>query len=221
MSVKRAMDLAAGGLLLLVALPIFLPVMAVLAVTGEREIFFAQERVGRGGRRFRLLKFVTMRKNSENVGTGTLTVTGDARVLPVGRFLRKAKINELPQLWNVLAGDMGLVGPRPLAEQEFLCYAPEVQAKITRVRPGLTGLGSVVFRDEETILARSVLPPLEAYRSEISPLKGRLESWYVDHRSIWLDLKLLIATGVVVLLPDSRVLERWLPDLPRDPIVGA
>lgn len=212
---KRLIDLFAGSLLLILATPVCLPIMLVLACTGEREVFYAQERVGQGGRAFRLLKFATMMKNSEKVGTGTVTVVGDPRVLPFGRFLRKAKLNELPQILNLLRGDMTLVGPRPLTKREFSFYAPEVQATIRQVRPGLTGIGSVVFRDEEAILAKSTLPPLEAYRQEISPRKGSLESWYVAHQNLWLDSKLLALTGIAVLFPRSRLHERWLPDLPR------
>jgi len=220
MTVKRLLDIVVGSFLLVLVLPICLPVMAVLAVTGEREIFYAQRRIGLGGRRFSLLKFATMLKNSPNMGTGTVTVAGDPRVLPVGRFLRKTKINELPQIWNVLRGDMTLVGPRPLAQQDFDCYPPEAQEKVVQARPGLTGLGSVVFRDEEAWLARSELPPLEAYRKEIAPYKGRLECWYVDHRSLWLDFKLLLLTVIVVLLPESRWYRKWLADLPEPPSGG-
>lgn len=217
MSVKRLLDLAVASVMLLLVLPVCLPIVAILAVTGEREIFYAQTRVGLRGRRFSLLKFATMLKDSPNMGTGTVTVAGDPRVLPVGRVLRKTKLNELPQLWNVLRGDMSLVGPRPLAEQDFACYTVDVQDKVVQVRPGLTGVGSVVFRDEEVLLARSDLPPLEAYRQEIAPYKGQLECWYVDHWSLRLDLKLLLLTGIVVLLPASRWYENWLTDLPETP----
>lgn len=217
MSAKRLLDIVVASVMLVLALPICLPIVAVLAVTGEREIFYAQTRIGAGGRRFKLLKFATMLKDSPNMGTGTVTVQGDPRVLPVGRVLRKTKLNELPQIWNVLRGDMSLVGPRPLAEQDFAYYPPDVQDKIVQVRPGLTGLGSVVFRDEETLLAESDLPPIEAYRQEIAPHKGQLECWYVYHRSMKLDLQLLILTALVLIYPDSRCPSRWLPHLTQRP----
>jgi lipopolysaccharide/colanic/teichoic acid biosynthesis glycosyltransferase len=217
MGAKRLVDLGIAAVMLALASPICLPIVAILAVTGEREIFYSQTRVGLRGQRFKLLKLATMLKDSPNLGTGTVTVQNDPRVLPVGRILRKTKLNELPQLWNVVRGDMSLVGPRPLAEQDFAYYSPEVRAKIVRVRPGLTGVGSVVFRDEEAILAKSALPPIEAYRQEIGPYKGRLECWYVDHQSLWLDLKLLVLTAIVVLLPNLRLHETWLKDLPRQP----
>ncbi len=215
MSVKRLLDIAVAGALLLLLLPLGTVIAAILACTGEREIFFPQARVGRGGRSFKLLKFASMLKDSPNLGNGTVTVANDPRVLPVGRFLRKTKINELPQLLNVLFGDMSLVGPRPLTTQVFAYYPPEVRRRISEVPPGLTGLGSIVFRDEESIFAASKRSAEETWREEIAPYKGSLELWYVEHGSFWLDLKLLLLTGVVVLFPASRLHERWLPGVPR------
>lgn len=214
------LDVTVAGAMFLLALPLCLPIVVILAFTGEREIFYTQTRVGRRGRRFQLFKFATMLKDSPNLGTGTITVKSDPRVLPVGRFLRKTKLNELPQILNVLRGDMSLVGPRPLAEQDFSYYPPKARQKVVQVRPGLTGIGSVVFRDEEAILAASDLPPIEAYRAEVAPYKARLECWYVDHRNPWLDLKLLVLTAIIVLLPGSRVHLRWVPDLPPPPVPG-
>lgn len=210
---KRALDILLGSFVLLLASPIFLVVIAVLALTGEREVFYSQERVGRFGRTFRLLKFVTMIKGSSKMGTGTLTIPNDPRVLPVGKFLRKTKINELPQLWNVVRGDMSLVGPRPLACGDFDCYSEGIQRTVVKVRPGLTGVGSIFFRDEEERLARSELPPLDCYRYEIAPVKGALEAWYVENQDLVLDVKLLALTAVVVILPQSNLHERIL-DLP-------
>lgn len=205
MNMKRLLDITAAGLLTLLVLPIGLLIALVLACTGEREIFYAQTRIGRDGRRFQLLKFVTMLKNSPNMGTGTLTLPNDPRVLPVGRVLRKTKLNELPQLLNVLKGDMSLVGPRPLAPQDFDCYSPEVRREIVKVRPGLTGVGSIVFRDEERVIAESDAPPLDCYRQEIAPRKGKLELWYIENQSLALDLKLLLLTAVAVVSPGTRL----------------
>jgi lipopolysaccharide/colanic/teichoic acid biosynthesis glycosyltransferase len=216
MVAKRVFDVVAASMMLLLAIPISLPIVAVLALTGEREIFYGQIRIGRGGRPFKLLKFATMLKDSPNLGTGTVTIQSDPRVLPVGRVLRKTKLNELPQIWNVLRGDMSLVGPRPLTPQDLGCYSDRVREKILGVRPGLTGVGSVVFRDEESLLAHSSLPPLEAYRQEIAPHKGRLECWYVDQHSLLLDLKLLVLTMLVVLWPKNRLAGQWLTERARD-----
>ena len=126
----------------------------------------------------------------------------------MGRFLRKTKLNELPQLLNVLRGDMSLVGPRPLTAETFACYSPEVQRRVVEARPGVTGIGSIVFRDEERIVAESELSAIDCYRQEIAPYKGRLELWYIDNRSLWLDLKLILLTAVAVLAPRSRLHER-------------
>ena len=215
MTVNRAFDVVLTGLLLVVVAPLGLLIAAILSRTGEREVFYAQERVGKGGRSFDLLKFATMLKESPRIGTGTLTVPNDPRVLPFGRWLRKTKLNELPQLINVLRGDMSLVGPRPLTPDVFGYYDPEVRRRIMEVRPGLTGLGSIVFRDEERLLAESELPPAECHRKEIAPHKGQLESWYVEHRSPGLDLKLLVLTAVAVLLPRSRLHEKLLRGIPQ------
>lgn len=212
---KRSFDIVVAAVMLLLAVPIVLPIVLVLAVTGEREVLYAQTRVGLGGKRFRLLKFATMLKDSATIGTGTVTVAGDPRVLPVGRVLRKTKLNELPQIWNVLRGDMSLVGPRPLANQDFAYYSEDAQENIVQVRPGLTGIGSIVFRDEESLLAAYDLPPIEAYRTHVAPFKGRLECWYIENRSFRLDIKLLLLTVVAVVLPGSRPYETWIPDLPR------
>jgi lipopolysaccharide/colanic/teichoic acid biosynthesis glycosyltransferase len=111
-----------------------------------------QERVGKGGTSFKLFKLATMLKDSPNIGSGEITVKNDPRVLPLGRFLRKSKINELPQLWNILSGDMSVVGPRPMVADTYAHYSQEAQDILNSVRPGLTGLGSIIFRDEESFL---------------------------------------------------------------------
>lgn len=209
---KRLLDITVAGLLLILFAPFGLLIALLLALTGEHEVFFKQKRIGLKERSFGLLKFATMLKDSPNMSNGTLTVPNDPRVLPMGHVLRKTKLNEIPQLWNVLVGDMSLVGPRPLAKGDFECYSPEIQRKVIEVQPGLTGLGSIVFRDEEGVLAKSSLPPLECYRIEIAPRKGALEAWYIDNRSLLLDLKILILTAVAVLAPSSRLHETLLPE---------
>lgn len=212
---KRLLDITLTLLVLVPVLPVGLAIVVILSLTGEREVFYKQIRIGKDNRRFGLLKFATMLKNSPKLGTGTLTVPNDPRVLPFGRLLRATKLNELPQLLNVLKGEMSLVGPRPLTPDVFGYYSPEVQRRILKVRPGLTGVGSIVFRDEERILARSDRPPQECHREEIAPHKGRLEVWYVERHSLLLDLKLLLLTAVAVLVPESRLHERVLKGIPQ------
>ena len=149
----RILDIIFSLLALLFLCPVLLPIALVLRLTGEGEIFFVQERVGSNERPFGLIKFATMLKDSPQTGTGSITVRNDPRVLPVGRILRKTKINELPQLLNVLAGDMSVIGPRPLTKNHFNHYPPNLRKLIGSVRPGLSGVGSIVFRDEERLLS--------------------------------------------------------------------
>jgi lipopolysaccharide/colanic/teichoic acid biosynthesis glycosyltransferase len=214
---KRLLDVVvAGAAVILLALP-FALIMLVLRFTGEGKVWFLQERVGHRGKKFHVFKFVTMREDSEWTGTREITLRNDPRVLPVGRILRKAKVNELPQFINVLKGDMSLVGWRPLMPASFAYYPDHVQERIVNLKPGLTGLGSIVFRDEEAIVAESDKPPERVYREEIAPYKAELELWYQDHQNIWLDLRILVATAWAVLLPsDTRRLE-WFKDLPTEP----
>ena len=162
-----------------------------------------------------MLKFATMLRNSPNMAGGLLTTHGDPRVLPFGRFLRKTKINELPQLFNIFLGDMSIVGPRPLVDKTFDPYPEEVKAKIYSVKPGLTGIGSVVFRDEETILSQSPLPPDECYAKVVAPYTGALEMWYLEHIGFLTDWKLIFLTAWVILFPKSRLVESMFRDLPK------
>lgn len=213
---QRFFDLVFAGAAVLLLSPLLIPIVIVLRLTGEGEIFFQQQRIGLGGRPFALLKFATMLKNSPNMGTGTVTVKSDPRVLPVGRFLRKTKINELPQLLNVLLGDMSLIGPRPLTRQTFGAYSPETQAAVTTVRPGLSGIGSVVFRDEEGILA-DTNGSVAFYNEVIAPYKGALERWYAAHHNLRTYFTLIFATIWTVLVPSSQLTWRLYRDLPPPP----
>jgi len=186
-------------------MPIFIPIIIVLKLTGEGEVFYLQDRIGVGSKTFKLYKFTTMLKDSENIGTGAITIKNDPRVLPFGKFLRKSKINELPQLFNILIGDMSFVGPRPLLKKQFGFYNSKVQETVSSIRPGLTGVGSIVFRDEERFFL-DCLDPDEIYIEKISPIKADLEVWYVKNNSIWLYIKLIIATFMAVIFPSKNFL---------------
>lgn len=207
-------------LLSLIALIVFSPalafVMIALRLTGEGEVFYKQERIGRGNQKFLLLKFATMLKNSPNLGTGNITVKNDPRVLPFGQFLRKTKVNELPQLINVLKGDMALIGPRPLTEDNFRMYPSDVQFAIQSLRPGLSGVGSIVFRDEEELLSGANASG-DFYLNYIAPYKGDLEKWYFSRRNIFVDIILIVLTIVYVVFPSSTALSRIFPSLPSMP----
>ena len=216
-SLKRLLDVLVASLALaLLAIP-FLLIMLVLRLTGEGKVWFLQQRATHLGAPFHIIKLVAMRADSETTGNRDITLRGDPRVLPVGRFLRMAKLNELPQIRNGLRCDMSLVGWRPLVPRSFADYPPEIQRRIVAMKPGVTGVGSLVFRDEEAIVSAGAAQGRQArevYREEILPFKGELELWYQERRGFWLDLRVLLATAVLVLVPGSSPW-RLVPGLPE------
>jgi len=214
--VKRFLDVVLSFLALVVLAPFLLPVAIILRFTGEGEVFYIQERAGRGGNSFGLYKFATMLKNSPNIGAGEITVRGDPRVLPFGQFLRKTKLNELPQLWNIFIGDMSVVGPRPMVLNTYAHYPEEARQKLNTIRPGLTGIGSIVFRDEERYLADRD-EPMEFYREHIIPYKSDLELWFVENNTLWLYIKIIFVTAWVVIWPQSKIIESLFADIPMKP----
>jgi lipopolysaccharide/colanic/teichoic acid biosynthesis glycosyltransferase len=213
---QRLLDIFFSGLALLVLSPLLVPIAIALRMTGEGEVFYVQSRVGRDGMPFGLYKFATMLKNSPSLGTGTVTVKHDPRVLPLGRLLRKTKINELPQLLNILLGDMSVIGPRPQTQRCFDAFPPASRQEIVRVRPGLSGIGSIIFRDEEDLMHASAEPE-KFYDTVIMPYKGKLEEWYVANQGLRTYLLCIVATAWVVLFPSSPVVWKAFPDLPRPP----
>ena len=214
---KRFFDILLSGFAVVCLSPLLIPVIIILKLTGEHYIFYTQERVGKGGKTFGLLKFATMLKDSPNMAGGDITTRKDPRVLPFGRFLRKTKINELPQLFNILLGDMSIIGPRPLTPRNFAYYSPEIQEGIRHLTPGLSGIGSVIFRDEETSLAKSGMDYKECYKDRIAPYKGALELWYLAHRNLWTDFRIIFLTAWVILFPESSLPYKWFRDLPAKP----
>jgi lipopolysaccharide/colanic/teichoic acid biosynthesis glycosyltransferase len=211
---QRLFDILFSGLALVVLSPFLIPIAVILRFTGEGEIFYIQKRVGRDGKLFGLYKFATMLKNSPNMGTQTVTVKGDSRVLPFGKFLRRTKINELPQLLNIFIGDMSVIGPRPQTQRCFLAFPNEAQRAILKVRPGLSGIGSIIFRDEESMLDDNKVDRLKFYDNIIAPYKGELEQWYVANQSISTYMKLILLTIWVVLFSKSRVYQSVFSNLP-------
>ena len=213
---KRLLDVIVSIIALTLLLPLFIPIIILLRITAEGEVFYFQERIGLKNSRFQIWKFATMLKNSMNMGTGSITLQNDFRVTPIGKFLRKTKINELPQIINILKGDISLVGPRPLVTKTFSAYTEEIQSKIYNVKPGLTGIGSIVFRDEESLIsAVKDEDPHEFYKRVIAPYKGELEMWYQKNKSFSLDLQLIFMTAWVILFPESKLYEKWFKDLPK------
>jgi len=213
----RIIDVLLSILALLALFPLFMPIVIILLLTGEHKVFYLQNRVGYKNKNFKIIKFATMLSNSANMGSGSLTLKNDPRVLPFGSFLRKTKINELPQILNIIIGDLSIVGPRPQMQVDFEKYSDEVQGKIYNVRPGLTGIGSIIFRDEESLisLAAENENPHDFYKRVIAPYKGELEIWYHSHRSVFLDSQLIFMTAWAIVSPETRLYEKWFKDLPK------
>lgn len=213
---QRFLDIVFSGLALLLLSPLMLPIALILRLSGEGEIFFLQERVGKYGKPFKLYKFATMLKNSPNIGTGTVTMKNDPRVLPMGKFLRKTKVNELPQLLNIFLGDMSVVGPRPQAPKNFNAFPTQFQPIIIKVKPGLSGLGPIIFRGEEDILADHT-GSVDFYENVIAPYKGQVEAWYVHNQSLSTYFLVIFVTVWVVLFPSNGIAWKIFKDLPAPP----
>ena len=213
---ERFFDILFSGVALLVLSPLLVPIVIILKCSGEGEVFFLQERIGKEGALFKLFKFATMLKDSPNLGTGTVTMRGDPRVLPVGKFLRKTKINELPQLLNIFFGDMSVIGPRPLTAQTFGSYSESTQAVIKQVRPGLSGVGSIIFRGEEDIM-HGATASVDFYDNIIAPYKGELEEWFVSNKSLYIYFMAIFTTVWAVLFPKTKVAWIVFKGLPVPP----
>lgn len=186
--VKRAFDIVISAAALLLLLPILLLLALAVAVTSPGGAFFRQVRVGKNGRAFRLLKFRTMRPGSE--AKGQITVGGrDPRITGIGYFLRKTKLDELPQLINVLVGDMSIVGPRPEVPKYVALYTLEQRA-VLNVRPGITSAASIAYIDENELLGRSA-DPERTYVEQVMPAKLALDLDYVKHHGLLHDLRII------------------------------
>jgi lipopolysaccharide/colanic/teichoic acid biosynthesis glycosyltransferase len=194
----RWFEAPAAALGLLLVSPVLALAAAAVLVTSGRPVLFRQERVGLGGKRFRILKLRTMRP----ARGPQVTVGGDARVTPVGRFLRKAKLDELPQLWNVLSGDMSLVGPRPEVPA-YVDPSSEAWTRVLAARPGLTDPVTLRLRNEEELLAAVPGDREEYYRSTLQPWKLRGYVEYQTSRTWMTDLEVLARTAVVALVPGA------------------
>jgi len=214
---ERLFDIVLSGLALLALSPLLLPIVLILRFSGEGEVFFLQERIGKGGKTFKLFKFATMLKDSPNIGTGTVTMKGDPRVLTVGKFLRKTKINELPQLLNIFFGDMSVIGPRPLTSQTFGSYSLKTQEAVSQVSPGLSGIGSIIFRGEEEIM-HGASATVDYYNNVIAPYKGSLEEWFVLNKSLRIYFLAILTTVWAVLVPNTQIAWKVFNNLPVPPI---
>lgn len=213
--VKRFIDITLSLFAIIIFFPFLTPVIIGLLLTGENYVFYFQDRIGFKNKNFKIIKFATMLKDSPNLGSGIHTTKNDPRILPLGTFLRKTKINELPQLINILIGDMSIIGPRPLVKKTFDPYSDEVKSLIYNVKPGLSGIGSIVFRNEEDLLANSQIPMKEFYETKISPYKGRLELWYQKNLSFYTDFMIIIMTLITVVRPNDKLIYKVFKSLPK------
>lgn len=193
---KRLFDLLLSSIGLLLLAPLLLLIAALVKLDSPGPVMFRQERVGRFGQPFRIHKFRTMRH--EPAGQGLqITVGADRRITRVGGFLRASKLDELPQLLDVWLGDMSLVGPRPEVPRYVAHYPAELREKVLSVRPGITDIASIEYRDESAVLARAA-DPEHAYVHEVLPHKLALAARYVERSSLWLDVWLIWRTVVAI-----------------------
>jgi lipopolysaccharide/colanic/teichoic acid biosynthesis glycosyltransferase len=212
------MDIGVALLVIILLSPLLIPIIIGLKLTGEGEILYGQERVGYKNKRFMIWKFATMLKNSPNIGTGDITLRNDPRVTPMGKFLRKSKLNELPQVFNVLLGDMSLVGPRPLMPVSFEYYPKYVQDVVYNSIPGITGIGSLVFSHEEKLVSEQTeMSHRDFYRQRIYPYKGELELWYQKNKSMITDLLIIFLTAFSILFKHNKLVFSFFPNLPAYP----
>jgi lipopolysaccharide/colanic/teichoic acid biosynthesis glycosyltransferase len=203
---KRALDIVGSLIGLVSLLPLFLVIAAAIKLDSPGSVLFRQERVGRGGRLFRILKFRSMAADAPRRG-GPLTLHGDRRITRVGQFLRRTKLDEIPQLVNVLAGDMSLVGPRPEVAEVMSFYTPEQRATILAMRPGMTDYAALLFRDESALLEQEG-DPVNVYRHKIMPIKFSWYERYGREMSVLNDLRIIFAT--IALLIVGRIPRRLL-----------
>ncbi len=214
---ERLLDIIFSSIALILLSPILLIVSIILRFSGEGEIFYLQDRVGKNMKIFKLYKFATMLKDSENLGSGTVTVKNDPRVLPFGKFLRSTKINELPQLINIFVGNMSVIGPRPQTNRCFNAFPDKFKEIITSIKPGLSGIGSIVFRAEEEMLESDLGTNINFYDDVISPYKAEIESWYIPNRNIKTYFLLIFLTIWIVIFSKSKLVWRVIKDIPPPP----
>lgn len=201
---KRLVDISLSAFGLIVTAPVTVPTLVAIWLQDYHSPFYIAPRVGEGGRLFRMVKLRSMVVNADRSGVDS-TGGKDPRITAVGRFVRRYKLDELSQLWNVLIGEMSLVGPRPNVKRETDLYTAEERRLLT-VKPGITDLSSIVFSDEGDILKDEADPDL-AYNQLIRPWKSRLGLIYIDHRSLWLDFRLIGFTVVAIVSRDRALAE--------------
>lgn len=195
MTTKRAFDVLFALCALLTLSPLLIVIACWVKLDTPGPIFFKQLRTGRNGKPFHIYKFRSMRSDAQGL---QLTVGADTRVTRAGAFIRRSKIDELPQFFNVIIGDMSVVGPRPEVPSYVSHYPAEVAAIVLSVRPGITDIASIAFRDESALLAQST-DPEQTYLRQILPIKLNFAQQYVQTRTFWMDLKIVVWTVLAIL----------------------
>lgn len=210
----RVFDIFFSAIALLILSPIFLLIIPILKLTGEGEVFYSQKRIGKNLKTFNIIKFATMKKDSPNMAGGTITVENDPRILPLGHFLRTYKINELPQIINILLGEMSFIGPRPCTPETLAFYEKKSKEIIFSKSPGLSGVGSIIFRNEEELLFGE--DDREAFYSKhIAPYKQKLEEWFAENASLKMYFLLIFLTIYVVLKKKTKIQYKIFKTLPK------
>lgn len=217
-ALKRFFDTVASACGLILLSPLLLTIMLVVWLQDHHSPFYTSLRMARGGGKFRMVKLRSMVVDADKTGVSS-TSANDRRITPIGHFIRRFKLDEIMQLWNVLKGDMSLVGPRPQVEVDAALYT-EVEGRILTVRPGITDMASIIFSDEGDILAGSYNPDLK-YNQVIRPWKSRLALLYIEHQSFWLDIKLIWLTILAIVSRERALKESVsiLKDLRADELL--
>ena len=211
----RIFDIILSFIVIILFSPVGLIISIILKLTGEGEIFYLQKRIGQYSRPFSIIKFATMVKNSPNIGAKDITLQNDSRVLPFGRLLRKTKLNEFPQFINVFIGNMSIVGPRPLVNNQYQMIPKQYIKKISLLKPGITGIGSIIFRDEERFLNNLESDSNIFYKNKIVPFKSQLELWYFNNKSILNNIIIIILTVLSIIKPNNKFHNNIFTSIPK------
>jgi lipopolysaccharide/colanic/teichoic acid biosynthesis glycosyltransferase len=209
---KRLFDIIASVSMLILCSPIYFLAAILVKLGSPGPVHYRAVRAGKGNKPFKLLKFRTMVMNADQIGPG-ITASHDPRITVVGRILRKSKLDEIPQLWNVLKGDMSIIGPRP-EDPKYVRLYTEEQLRVLSVRPGLSGPAAIRYRHEERILAQNSGNLEEYYLRNILPDKLSLDLNYIETRSIWRDFALCLKTAITIFLKDDDPVQAQSPSGP-------
>jgi len=211
---KRIIDILISFTVLFTLSPLLLILVILLKISGDHEVIYSQIRIGYRNEKFKLYKFVTIRRSKLKIPKMEFSIDNYSRITPIGKILRFTKLNELAQLINVLIGDMSIVGPRPLIPASFEMYSDEIKSVINSTKPGLTGVGSIIFRNEEKLILGVGANLKEYYKEEILPYKGALEIWYDAHKSMKIDTLIVVLTALAILFPRQELHHKILKNLP-------